>query len=218
LRNQTNRRDKDIATSMKVFKSSANSPAKALRLIVTNSILEKIVDYSNNYGKLSLGTSSFTKISQADITDFICVLFVSLMQKRKDKIANWPSENPLKENLVVKQIMSRCQFSHVLHFLQVADVHKQPSKDADSYNPSYKVQEFMDSLESCFAASYTPLQNLSLDERLIRAFGSIKFKVSACYGKIIYVCTDALNAYVLKVIVYSSASTYNNSDQNIQRK
>jgi Transposase IS4 len=60
------------------------------------------------------------------------------------------------------------------------DVRNQPSKDADDYNPAYKVQEFMDSLESQFTACYTPSQNLSLDESLIRAFGCIKFKV-VCY-------------------------------------
>jgi Transposase IS4 len=141
---------------MKVLKTSANSLAKAWRLIMTTTIFEKTVEYSNDYGILSIGTGSFNKISRLDIIDFICVLFVSSIQKRKDKVANWWSDNPLKENPVVKWIMTGRQFSHVLRFLHVADVRNQPSKDADDYNPAYKVQEFMDSLEARFSACYTP--------------------------------------------------------------
>jgi Transposase IS4 len=123
----------------------------------------------------------------------------------------------------VKRIMTGHQFSHVLRFLHVADVRNQPLKDADDYNPAYKVQEFMDSLESRFSACYTPSQNLSLDESLIRAFGCTKFKVRiitklARYGIKLYVLTDALNAYVLKVIVYTGASTYYNSGPEDTKK
>jgi Transposase IS4 len=224
LKTRSSRRDEgEIVTGMKVLKTSTNSPAKAWRLIMTTTILEKIVEYSNDYGKLSIGTGSFTEISQSDIIDFICVLFVSSIQKRKDKVANWWSDNPLKENPVVKQIMTGRQFSHVLRFLHVADVCNQPSKDADDYNPAYKVQEFMDLLEARFSAYYTPSQNLSLDESIIRAFGFIKFKVcivteSARYGIKLYVLTDALNAYVLKVIVYTGASTYYNSGPEDTKK
>jgi hypothetical protein len=107
LKTRSSRRDDgEIVTGMKVLKTSANSPAKAWRLIVTTTILEKIVEYSNDCGKLSIGTGSFTEICRSDIIDFICVLFVSSIQKRKDKFANWWSDNPLKENPVVKRIMT----------------------------------------------------------------------------------------------------------------
>jgi hypothetical protein len=56
-----------------------------------------------------------------------------------------------------------------------------------------------------------------LDERLVQAFGRIKFKVqtitkSARYGIKLYVLTNAMTAFVLKVIVYNGAATYNISD------
>jgi Transposase IS4 len=58
---------------------------------------------------------------------------------------------------------------------------------------------------------------------LIRAFGCIKFKVCiitklARYGIKLYVLTDALNVYVLKVIVYTGASTYYNSGPEDTKK
>jgi hypothetical protein len=51
LKTRSSRRDDgEIVTGMKVLKTSANSPAKAWRLIMTTTILDKIVEYSNDYG------------------------------------------------------------------------------------------------------------------------------------------------------------------------
>jgi Transposase IS4 len=71
---------------------------------------------------------------------------------------------------------------------------------------------------------FIPGQQLSLDETLIRAFGRIKFKVcivtkAAQYRIKMYVITDAVTAYVLKVVIYTGKSTYNaTSDQQEKKK
>jgi hypothetical protein len=81
----------------------------------------------------------------------------------------------------------------------------------------------MDSLETRYNACYISSQKFFLDESLIGAFGRIKFKVriirkSARYGIKLYVLTDAMTAFVLKVIVYIGASTYYNSDVEDKKK
>jgi hypothetical protein len=73
---------------------------------MTNSILETIFDYSNEYSTLQIGADFYNEITSGDLLDFILVLFISSIQKRKDKISNWWSEDPLKENPIVKKIMS----------------------------------------------------------------------------------------------------------------
>ena len=65
---------------------------------------------------------------------------------------------------------------------------------------------------------FIPGQQLSLDETLIRTFGRIKFKVriiskSAQYGIKIYVLTDAVTAFVIKVIIYTGKYTYESENQ-----
>jgi hypothetical protein len=61
---------------------------------------------------------------------------------------------------------------------------------------------------------FIPGQQLSLDETLIWAFGQIKFKVrivtkaAARYGIKLYVVTDAVTAFILKVVIYTGKSTY----------
>jgi hypothetical protein len=81
----------------------------------------------------------------------------------------------------------------------------------------------MDYLESWYDRLFSPGQQLSLDETLIRAFGRIKFKVrivtkSAHYGIKIYVVTDAVKAFVLWVLVYTGKTTYNYDSESAAEK
>jgi hypothetical protein len=110
-------------------------------------------------------------------------------------------------------VNSQLIMTTVLRFLHVSDVHKQPLKLDANYIPVYKVKELVDSLETGYNACFVPSQNLSLDESLIRTFGRFKFKVriitkSTRYGTKLYVLIDAMTAFVLKVIVYTGATTY----------
>jgi hypothetical protein len=60
-----------------------------------------------------------------------------------------------------------------------------------------------------------------LDETLIQAFGRIKFKVLtkvARYGIKLYVITDAVTAYILKVVIYTGKSTYYATSKQQERK
>ena len=123
----------------------------------------------------------------------------------------------------MKKIMSGKKFHRVLRFLHVCSVADQPSYNDENYTPVYKVQEFMDNLQQRFSRLFTPGAQLSLDESLIRAFGRIKFKVriitkAARYGIKLYVLTDAETAYVLKVIVYTGKTTYNDHEKENTKK
>ena len=106
--------------------------------------------------------------------NFICILFLSGIQKRKDKISNWWSNNPFLEFPIAKKIMTGREFSNMLRFLHCCPVNPPSSGE---YNPVYKIQEVMDILQRNYNRLFVPGQQLSLDESLIRAFGRIKFKV-----------------------------------------
>jgi Transposase IS4 len=77
---------------------------KAWRSVFTVSILDRIVDYTNEYGKAK--DENWTNISRTDITDFICVLFVSSIRESKDRRSQWFSNDMLYENDGVKRKMS----------------------------------------------------------------------------------------------------------------
>ena len=100
----------------------------------------------------------------------------------------------------------------------------EPQPVGEDYDPAYKVAEMKNYLENRYNVLFIPGQQLSLDETLIRGFGRIKFKVcivtkAARYGIKLYVITDAVTAYVLKVVIYTGKSTYYaTSDQQEKKK
>jgi Transposase IS4 len=159
-----------------------------------------------------LHAKDWTDIDQKDLESFFAVLFISGIQKRKDKPSNWFSNNPLLENPIIKKVMSGRKFFMILRYLHCCPAQNQNPND-HNYSPDYKVAEMRDYLEERYLKLYVPGQQLSLDETLIRAFGRIKFKVriitkAARYGIKVYVITCAQTAFVFKVIFYTGRTTY----------
>ena len=91
---------------------TANLPIKAWRLIFTAGILERIVKHTNKYGDQN--AKDWTPIVKKDLTDFIDVLFVMSIQKRKDKPSNRFLANLLLESKVAKRITTGRQFGRML--------------------------------------------------------------------------------------------------------
>jgi DNA polymerase III epsilon subunit-like protein len=212
-RSQSDRRHPGI----KISRNTVNSPIKAWNYIFTEHLLSKIMKYTNEYGQEKC--SRWTDITTTDLREFIAILFIAGIQKRKDKTTNWWSDDPLLELPIVKKIMSGKKFHMMLQYLHVCDMNAQPSVHSPSYSPLFKVQELMDYIVHRSKLAFEAGPSLSLDESLIRAFGRIKFKVriitkSARYGIKIYVLADARTSYVMNVLVYTGQYTYNNSASN----
>ena len=135
-----------------------------------------IVRYTNEYEEAK-GDDYFLPITRKEFIDFIAILYMSPIQKRRDKPRHWFSSGPLLECRIMKKIMSGNRFYSILRTLHVCSLEKQPSQRSAKYNPLYKEKDLLDSLESRFSRLYNPGQKFSLDETLICVFGKIKFKV-----------------------------------------
>jgi len=206
---------------IKISRNTLNSTIKAWSYIFTEHFLNKIATYTNDYGQEKC--SSWTDITSTDIREFIAILFLGGVQKRKDKTVNWWSDDPLLEFPIVKKIMSGKKFHKILRYLHVCDMHMQPSVNSPEYSPLYKVQEMKDYIEHRSKLAFEAGPYLSLDESLVRAFGRIKFKVriitkSARYGIKIYVLADARTSYVMKVLVYTGQYTYRNTHSDVNEE
>lgn len=207
-------------TGLQCSPIDVNTPIRAWREVFKNTLLEKIVKYTNEYGQIH--AKRWVDISRKDLESFLAVLFISGIQKRKDKPSNWFSNNRLLENLVMKKVMSGRKFFTILRYLHCCPVVNQ-DPSAENYDPSYKVAEVRDYLEDRYQRLFVPGQQLSLDETLIRAFGRIKFKVrivtkAARYGIKVYVITDAVTAFVLRVVIYTGKTTYNAAESEERLK
>lgn len=206
-------------TGLQCSPIDVNTPMRAWREIFKNTLLDKIVRYTNEYGHVS--AKRWVDVTRKDLESFIAILFISAVQKRKDKPANWFSNHRILESQVMKKIMSGRRFFTMLRYLHCCSM--EPPPVGSEYDPSYKIFEVQQYLEERFNRLYIPGEHLSLDETLIRAFGRMKFKVrivtkAARYGIKLYVITDAATAFVLKVIVYTGSSTYDTADQQEEKK
>jgi Transposase IS4 len=107
----------------------------------------QIVKYTNEYGVVH--AKRWKDISRKDLESFFSVLFISGIQKRKDKPSNWFSENRLLENPLVKEEMSGRKFFSILWYLHCCPV-RNKDHSADGYDPSYKIAEVQDYLENWY--------------------------------------------------------------------
>jgi hypothetical protein len=196
-----------------------NTPIRAWREVFKSVLLNKIDCYNNDYG--SAKAKRWQDVERKDLEAFICILFVSAVQKRKDKPSNWFSENRLLESSMIKKRMSGHKFFTILWYLHCCSMENQLV--GDNYGPTYKVKEMKEYLEGQYNRLYIPDQQLLLEETLIWALGRIKFKVhivtkAARYGIKLYVITDAATAFVLKVVIYTGKSTYSTTSSDQQEK
>jgi hypothetical protein len=124
-----------LRTGVQLSPIQANSPLKSWRLIFTNNILEKIVRYTNAYGKLH--TDDWQDIDQTDVTDFISTfLFAMSIQRRKDKPSNWFSNNPLLESPIAKKITTGSQFEKMMRYLHVCNPSHKSGTTANTIRPT----------------------------------------------------------------------------------
>ena len=130
-----------------------NTPIRAWRQVFTHALLEKIVRYTNEYGQLH--AKRWKDIEKKDLEAFFSVLFISGIQKRKDKPSNWFSDNRLLESTVIKKVMSGRKFSDLLRYLHCCPVQNQ-DHNAENYDPIYKVAEVRDYLEVRFSKLLHP--------------------------------------------------------------
>ena len=71
--------------------------------------------------------------------------------------------------------MSSRRFELLLKFLHINDSRKQPARGQVGYDRLYKVRPLLDAVVKNFQASYTPSQNLSIDESMIGFKGRLAF-------------------------------------------
>ena len=85
---------------------------KSWRCMFTDYILNKMVKHANDYGRTYC--KDWNDLGRMDELDFISILFIVSIQKRKDKSSHWFLEDPMLENPLVKKIMSGNKFHEIL--------------------------------------------------------------------------------------------------------
>ena len=104
--------------------------------------------------------------------------------------------------------MSSRRFELLLKFLHISDSRQQPSRGEAGYDKLYKVRPLLNILLENFQRSYTPTQNLSIDESMVGFKGQLAFlqympKKPHKWGMKAWVLADAANGYVWNWKLYA---------------
>ena len=185
--------------------SRTSTPLKAWREIFHSPIKKIIIINTNEYGMKT--QHNWVNIDEPELLDFFSILFIAAVQKRKDGPHQWFSDNVVLGDACIRRLMKKKRFLQILKGLSISSLNN-PRGHEPGYHPNMKVLEFKSLLEKRFRALYEPGRNLSVDETLLRAYGRISFKVrvvtkSARYGIKMYVCTDAVDEYILCTSMYT---------------
>ena len=108
----------------------------------------------------------------------------------------------------ISDVMSRTRFQQIFPFLHLADSSQQISRGEPGHDKLYKVRKLLDILTRQFQANYTPSENVTIDEAMIRFKGWLGFKQymkdkPTKWGIKVFTLSDAVNGYVYGFQIYT---------------
>ncbi|GFR68239.1 PiggyBac transposable element-derived protein 4-like [Elysia marginata] len=106
------------------------------------------------------------------------------------------------------QLWGRQRYTKIHQYFHLANSEQQPERNADNYDPLYKVRPLLDQVRSVCSTVYKPKQNLSVDEAMVAFTGRISFKQylknkPTPWGFKIWCCAEAECGYLLNFQVYT---------------
>ena len=104
--------------------------------------------------------------------------------------------------------MSSRRFELLLKFIHLNDSRKQPARGQPGYDKLYKVRPLLDAVVGNFQSSYSPSENLSIDESMVGFKGRLAFlqympKKPQKWGMKAWILADASNGYVWNWRLYT---------------
>ena len=189
------------------------TPLEFFELLVTDDIVDLIVDQTNLYATQFFEKESppprsrvnewkkkpFTSIELMKFFAMVIVMGVIHYPRLDDY---WVTSWPFSSN-TFSQIMSRDWFSCILKFSEMM-----PKKGETGYDALYKVRPMLEKLLQNFKCNYNLGRELSIDEHMIGFKGRISFiqympKKPTKWGLKAYVLADSTTGYTYSWILYT---------------
>lgn len=195
------------------------SPAEFYSLLVTDMLLEKIVDCTNQFALAKITSmheaTSGARIRQWSPTNlgeikkfFGLILFMGLV--KLPKLADYWSKDNITSHLFPKTIMSRNRFELILQML-----HFSVNDDQHKNDRLHRVRDLLDILNESFKNNYTPTEDICIDESMVPFRGRIIFRQynkqkRHKYGvKEFKLCT--IPGYTYKISIYAGKNDEENT-------
>ena len=195
------------------------SPLDFFKLLVTDDILENIVDQTSLYAvqyfakqptiKPRSRLHSWNKklLTVPEFLRFFALIIVMGIVRFPKMEDHWAQKWPFGAHSF-RKIMSRDRFAMILKFFHVNDSSKYIRRGENGYDPLYKIRPLLESLLRNFQMSYIPNKQLSLDEAMVSFKGRAWFmqympKKPKKWGLKAYALADSNNGYTLNWRLYA---------------
>ena len=194
------------------------TPLDFFGLLVTEQMLEHIVQQTNLYAQQFLNSSDLRPRSRANLWEkqphnidelrkflaLVIVMGIIHFPSIEDYwVKSWPFSNS-----TFSSVLKRDRFTLLLKFLHLNDNSQYIPKGQPGHDPLYKIRPFMDNLIRNFQHSYIPGRELSLDESMIGFKGRLGFvqympKKPTKWGLKAFVLADGVTGYALNWKLYT---------------
>jgi hypothetical protein len=137
---------------------------------------------------------------------FAVIIHMCLVKKQK--IKRLPVNKQLHSHSIFRISISRNRFTAILSHLHVNDNATYVPRNEPGHDPLHKIRPFLDHLLIHFPASFSPHENLTIDEDVCGFRGTVIFRVYIKktpnkYGIKMFTVCDSKTAYVLRTKVYT---------------
>lgn len=197
---------------------SSKSPLQIWKSLVTEEMLEKIVEQTNLYATQFRDSHTLrarsrvhqwvkSKFGVPDLLKFFSLTILMGLISYPRLEDYWLTSWPFATNTFSK-VMSRDRFSLIMRFLHLNDNTKYVRKGEAGYDAIFKLRPFLEPLLRNFEKMYKPKRELSIDESMIGFKGRLSFlqylpKKPTKWGMKAFVLAESSTGYTLKWRLYT---------------
>lgn len=184
-------------------------------IFFSNNLAGKIAAETNRYYDFVIKNcpkkmySRLNKWKETDWEEIYLFIAMTMLvsRNRKLKLNECWSKDPLINTPIFQKSMARDRYLLLLRLLHFCN-----NDDSKPGNRLYKLDMVLEEFKCSFHQSFTPFENLCIDESLILYKGRLSFKQFIRtkrhrFGIKLFVLTDVETDYVLDFIVYTGSST-----------
>lgn len=219
--------------------SADSTPLDIFSLFFTPEILSTIQTETNRYASQQIKKKQqegslkkksiyalWKDVSLQEIKIFFAIVIHMSLVKKPQLRDYWSTLPILQSSYTTSLGMSRDRFLSILAMLHLNDNNTRIAKGQPGYDPTHKVKPVLQTLTEKFQNSYSPYEDLTIDEAICAFRGRIFFRVYMKgkphkYGMKIFELCEANSGYVCNMEVYTGAheddEAYNSSFNVVDR-
>lgn len=204
----------DQNSGVKAHLNPQSTPLDAFQIFFPEELVSEITEQTNNYAKYvqehtiykrPSRLNSWRDASICEMYRFLCVTMLMPRMKKLSLREYWSTDEMLKTN-IFRKIMARDQYMLLLQMLPFSD------NNTASDDPLTKIRPVVDKLRISFSQSFSPHENLCVDESLLLYKGRCYFKQfipskGSRFGIKTFLLCDCKTNYILDFISYIGKKT-----------